>query len=476
MAAGNGGTTGRDFGRHKSKGGNAMSLTLELFDKALAAHVAAENERVGAALRIDITKLAAENTALKSTVAARNATIATLETENAALRAEIERLRNAPTPTDPTPPVDEEPETPIPTPVDVGTIYWDKTRLKRLPRSGESYTLMLNMARGTWQEPIFWGESPSNNAQGDAHAQAGAVAAETLDDEALREKTRAHLRLATTKPSNWLLGKARQLAGYSEAAYLIGFAEPGFWTWVHESLKQAYGAGQRWGSLDTILVTGFSFNSNWGFMSLRSIVVASVGLQKYGTPEQRSDAERWLKLAVLQYKRLVGEHGDYSELPALITAENGWGGSTGPGYGINPEGSTFVTADGVTRDGSGIIQGDWLRTERSGGQDRAAKYYPPNPVSYHYEGLMALTVLAVILDNLGLVPFNAGNNAIRRAWDALNGRSKNTPPMNLPADGDDELGPHILYTKTGIDYGRSLDKMPDKAGYGHGQWYLGEAS
>jgi hypothetical protein len=437
-----------------------MSITLDILDKGITAHVAAE--------------VAKETTALRSTNTAQAALIGTQLTEIAALKAEIARLRDGTG----VPPVEEPPKEPPvdPVPVPLNTLYWDKARLKRLPRSGESFTAALARARGTWQEPIFWGESPSNNAQGDADVQIGAVMAVTLDDAALYDKTRKHLRLATTKLSNWLLGKARQLAGYSEAAYLIGFAERGFWDWVHGSLTQVYKSGQRWGSLDTILRTGFEFNSNWGFMSLRSIVVASVGLKQYGTPEQRADAERWLRLAVLQYKRLIGEPGNYSELPALITAENGWGGSTGPGYGINPEGSTFVDGDGITRDGNGIVQGDWLRTEWEGSEDRDAKHYPPNPVSYFYEGLMALTVLAVILDNLGLVPFNAGNNAIRRAWDALNGRSKNNPPMNLPADGDDELGPHILFAKTGIDYGRTLDKMPDKAGYGWGQWYYGEAS
>jgi cell division protein FtsB len=452
----------------------------KLFEDQAAARVSAATaplKATNAAQTKEITSLKAANTALTAEKAALTTTNATQAATITELRAEIERLKagggtEEPPPDDEEPPDEEEPPVPV---VDVGTIYWDKARLKRLPRSGANYDRALARARGTWQTPIFWGESPSNNAQGDADVQIGAVMAVTLDDAALYEKTRAHLRLATTKPSNWLLGKARQLAGYSEAAYLIGFAEPGFWTWVHESLTQRYGDGQRWGSLDTILVTGFSFNSNWGFMSLRSIVVASVGLKKYGTPAQQADAEKWLRLAVLQYKRLVGEPGDYSELPELITAENGWGGTTGPGYGINPANSTFVTADGVTRDGSGIIQGDWLRTERSDGQDRDAKYYPPNPVTYHYEGLMALTVLAVILDNLKLVPFNAGNNAIRRAWDALNGRSKNSPAMNTPATGDDELGPYILLAKTGIDYGLKANNEPDKAGYGWGPWYWNPA-
>jgi hypothetical protein len=82
-----------------------MSLALELFDKALTEHVAAQLATATATLSAKVTTQAMEIAALKATVAARNATIATLEAENAALRAENERLRNAPTPTDPTPPV-----------------------------------------------------------------------------------------------------------------------------------------------------------------------------------------------------------------------------------------------------------------------------------------------------------------------------------------------------------------------------------
>jgi uncharacterized coiled-coil protein SlyX len=446
-----------------------MSLALELLDNGIAAHAAAEVAKATTTLSAKVTAQAAEITALKATVTARNATIAQLE-------AEIERLRNAPTPTDPTPPVDEEPETPPRDPVDEDASFYRWSRLKRLPRSGESHSLMLKRARGTWQEPIFWGESESNNAQGDADVLSGAIAAETLDDEPLRDKCRAHLRLAATKLSNWLLGQARQLAGYAEAAILIRFGERAFVDWVHSRLTQVYKSGERWGSLDTILVTGFSFNSNWGIMSLRAIIVASVYLKQYGTDAQKADAEKWLRLAVLQYKRFIGEPGDYSELPALITAENGWGGSTGPGYGVNPEGSTFVTADGITRDGSGILQGDWLRTERSGGQDRAARYYPPNPVTYHWEGLTALTVIAAILDNLGLVPFKSGNNAIVRAFKALCGQSNNDPAFNNPPQKDDLIGPHIVYHYTGVDFGRKLDYEPDKAGYCWLTWYLGETS
>jgi hypothetical protein len=438
---------------------------LEIVNDALAAHVA---EAVTEAT----ASLAAENTALKSTITARNATIATLEAENAALRAENERLRNAPTPTDPTPPVDEEPETPR---ADRGYFYrW--SRLRRLPRSGDGYNALSAMANGKWAEPVFWGESASNNSQVDAHVQSGALKAEIDDDESMRGKTRNHLRIATTKPSNWLLGKSRQLPGWIEAAALINFAEPVFVNWAHAAITERYGDGQRWGSLDTILVTGLSFNSNWGIMSLRAITVASLYLKQYGTAEQKADAEKWLRLAVLQYKRFVGEPGDYSELPALITAKNGWGGSTGPGYGVNPEGSTFVDGDGVTRDGSGILQGDWLRTEWDGDEDREAKHYPPNPVTYHYEGLTALTVLAAILDNLELVPFNAGNNAIVRAYKALNGQSNNNPPANIPPSGDDLIGPHIVFAKTGVDFGRKPDTMPDKAGYGWGWYYLGGTS
>jgi hypothetical protein len=374
-----------------------------------------------------------------------------------------------------TPPVEPPVEPPPATREDI--LFYDRNRVRNQPKSGESFVKMVARANGRWEEPVFIGEDPSNNAQGDADVLSGALAAEALDDDPLRAKSRAHLDKLPSKYSTWLLGLSRQLPGYVQAALLLGYAPKALVDWFHKQITYVHGSGQRWGSLDTILITGLSFNSNWGIMSLRAIVAVSVYLLKYGSDAQKADATNWLRLAVLQYKRFVGEPGDYSALPKFITAANGWGGSTGPGYGVNPEGSVFVTLDGVEHDGSGILQGDWLRAKirsglpGAGSEDRDADYYPPQPVTYHWEGLTSLIVLAAILDNLGLVPFNAGNNAIVRAMKALYGQSRNSPAFVNKASGDDVIAPHIVFNKTGIDFGRVLDLEPDKAGFGWLTWY-----
>jgi hypothetical protein len=452
-----------------------MSLALELFDKALAAHVAAENERVGAALRIDITKLAAEITALKATVAARNATIATLEAENAALRAENERLRNAPTPTDPTPPVDEGPETPrAPT----GDIFYRRDRLMTLPTSGASFERLAKRAKGSWQAPVFMGESASNNAQGDADALAGALYAERVDDEAMREKVRAQLRAASKLTSNWLLGLGRQLAGYVEAANLIRFAEPGFVAWVHRMVTLEHGSGQRWGNYKTILATATSLNSNWATQCNRSVLVASMYLKQVGTDAQKADAEKWLKLSVLAHKRDIGIRGDYPELPPLYTAPNGWGGNAPYKAGINPVGTTGVIG-GKERVLDAVRQGDWLRTEIDGKEDRDATQWPPNVTSYMWEGLQGETVSAAILHQHGLCPFDAADNAIVRALHANYGTgamAANEPRFVNPAEGDDKGIPWIVNHFGGSNFPTEIDDEPDKAGYQAMAWYLGETS
>jgi hypothetical protein len=449
---------------------------LDIVNKALTEHIAAEIATVTEPREQFIKKQDAEITALKSTVTARNATIAMLETENAALKAEIERLKDGtgvPPDDDPTPPPDEE-EPPVIVPGDEQAIFYKWSQLKRLPRSGASFDAGLKRARGTWQTPVFIGESASNNAQGDADVQIGAIMAETLDDDPLREKVRAHLRLAATKTSNWLLGLGRQLAGYVEAANLIRFAEPEFVTWVHKMVILKHGSGDRWGGYETILETAHSLNSNWALQCNRSVIAASMYLEQYGTATQKADAARWLRLSVLAYKRFVGEAGDYRELPPFHTAENGWGGSTGLGYGINPEGSVIMIGERRI-DASGILQGDWLRAKGTDGrEDRDAKNYPPNPVTYHWEGLTPLIVTGAILHEHDIVPFSAGNNAIVRAMKALCGKSDNDPAFNNPPSGDDELCPHVVYHYTGIDFGRQLDNEPDKAGYGWLTWYLGE--
>jgi hypothetical protein len=439
-----------------------MSITLDILDKGIAAHVAAE--------------VAKETTALRSTNTAQAALIGTQLTEIAALKAEIARLKDGtgvPPVEEPTPPV-EEPETPrAPT----GDIFYRRDRLMALPTSGASFERLEKRAKGTWQAPVFMGESASNNAQGDADALAGALYAERMNDETMREKVRAQLRAASKLTSNWLLGLGRQLAGYVEAANLIRFAEPEFVAWVHRMVILKHGSGQRWGGYETILETAHSLNSNWATQCNRSVIVSSMYLRQVGTDAQKADAERWLRLSVLAHKRDIGIPGAYPELPPLYTAPNGWGGNAPYKAGINPVGTTGVIG-GKERVLDAVRQGDWLRTKRDsdGREDREATQWPPNVTSYMWEGLQGETVSAAILHQHGLCPFDAADNAIVRALHANYGTgamAANEPRFVNPAAGDDKGIPWIVNHFAGLNFSTEPDDEPDKAGYQAMAWYLG---
>jgi hypothetical protein len=445
-----------------------MSLALELFDKALAAHVAEAVTEATATLSARVTTQAAAIAALQSTVGSRNMTITTLETENAALRAENERLRNAPTPTDPMPPVDEEPETPR---VDLTDILYQRAEIMKRPTTGADWERLAKRALGTWAVPNLG----DNNAQGDADVIAGALYAARMNDDTMRAKVVNQLALANKSPLTRTLELGRGLAGYVIAANLIGYADPAFAKWVHAMVTWKFGAGDRWGSFDTILATDHGFNSNWATQCRRSVIVASMYLRQVGTDAQKADAEKWLRLSVLAHKRDIGAEGDYAELPPLTSSPTGWSGDARPVVGINPAGTTKEIG-GKMRNLDGARPADWLRSKVDGREDREATVWPPNPVTYHWEGLTPQIVTAAILHQHGLCAFDAAENAIVRATKALYGEIPNDPPFVNPAAGDDKCAPWIVNHFAGTRFPTEADDMPDKAGVGWMSWYLGEAN
>lgn len=435
-----------------------------LFETEAAAKVATAS----APLLSQIKTQAAEITALKSTVSARNATIALLETEVKALKAEIERLKAGQPPTE-TPPPDE--EEPTPPRADMTDILYQRERLMKLPTSGAAWERLAARANRTWAAPNLG----DNNAQGDADVVAGALYTVRMNDAAMRAKVVKQLTAAIGSGLTRTLELGRGLAGYVIAANLIGYAEPAFANWVHAMVIWRFGAGDRWGGFDTILATDHGFNSNWATQCRRSVICASMYLKQVGTAAQKADAEKWLKLSVLAHKRDIGVKGDYPELPPLLTSPTGWSGDADPVVGINPTGTTKEIS-GAVRNLDGVRPADWLRSKGPEGEDREAKYWPTNPVTYHWEGLTPQIVTAAILHQHGLVPFDAADNAIVRATKALYGEIPNDPPFVNPAAGDDRCAPWIVNHFAGTKFPTSPDEMPDKAGIGWMDWYLGEAS
>jgi hypothetical protein len=302
---------------------------------------------------------------------------------------------------------------------------------------------------------------------------AGALYAVRTGDADMRAKVVNHLALAIKSPLTRTLELGRGLAGYVIAANLIGYADPAFANWVHAMVTWKFGAGDRWGGFDTILITDHAFNSNWATQCRRSVVAASMYLKQVGTAAQQADADKWLKLSVLAHQRDIGARGNYSELPPLTSSPTGWSGDADPVVGINPTGTT-KSIGGVMRNLDGARPADWLRAKVDGREDRLAEYWPPNPVTYHWEGLGPQVVVGMILHQHNLVPFDAADNALVRGMNALYGRVPNDPPFINPASGDDCSIPWIVNHFAKEDFPTSPDEMPDKAGIGWMDWYLGE--
>lgn len=376
---------------------------------------------------------------------------------------------------DPETPPDGGTGTPPPAPGEY--ILFDPARVMTRPTSGSQWTRMLSQANGSIPAP----DLGDNNAEGDSFAIILALVATRLNSEPLREKLRKHLRAAINSRLTRTLELGRNLFGYCEAASLIGFSERPFIDWVFAMVTREFGSGDRWGNLATILATNLEFNSNWATQCRRSVIAAAMLVMRYGTPAQQTAAANWLKLSVLAHKRDIGVPGSYPELPKLISSPSGWYGDSDPIVGINPPGTTQMI-DGAIRYIGGFRGADALRAKipagrpGAGQEDRAATVWPPQPVTYHWEGLTPQVVTAMILHNHNLVKFNEASNAIVRAMDANYGtgeNAKNNPRFINPPSGDDITSAYITDALAGTNFREGLapDLDPDKGGVAWMDWY-----
>lgn len=376
---------------------------------------------------------------------------------------------------------------PIPDPAPGDYILFSRERIMTRPTSGAQWLKMLAQANGAIPAP----DLGYNNAEGDSFAIILALVATRLNSEPLREKLRAHLRAAInyekrskTNPRGLsrTLELGRNLFGYVEAASIIGFNEPAFVNFVFAMVTREFGEGDRWGSLATILATALEFNSNWATQCRRSVIAASMYLKRYGTAAQQTTAANWLKLAVLAHKRDIGVKGTYPELPPLISAPSGWYGDSDPIVGINPPGTTQVIA-GKKRYIGGFRGADALRAKIPGTdtEDRAATVWPPQPVTYHWEGLTPQVITALILHQHNLCKFNEADNAIVRGMDANYGTGENAQNdprfVNLPT-GDDKTAAYATDYVAGTNFREGIgpDDDPDKGGVAWLDWYLFDAA
>jgi hypothetical protein len=467
-----------------------MSLdVIQIVNNALAAKVAA-------AVTTATAPLAAENTALKSTVAARNATIATLEAEIAAQRAEIERLRNAPTPTDPTPPVDEEPEpeTPIPTPDAKSGIFYSVEELRARPRTGTPYQGVVKMSTGSLNEP----DLSDLDAQGDAQANAMAMHYAVTGDDAIKTKLIAHLRKLPNTDWDRTLEASRGLAGYVAAVDILKQIDPTFddkffRDFLIMALQKDLPGHSNFRS---ILASAFNQLNNWSAMARSTVISASLYLMRYGDAAQKAMAQPWLDKAAKVHRVFLGDLPESALGYKLDIDQTTWYPEWPPKdvVGVLKRGTIIKgfwldTNEPMDIHGSGITPLEALRTQGTSASARIGKpaYYPmPNlDRGYLWEIWNGTIPAAVALHRAGIVAFNAGDYAIQRSMEFLYGRGEaalnkgaDGKTWTYPASGDDLWVPYFVnhYGKPAVKFPELPEGSPGKAGIGHGAWLFGGTS
>jgi hypothetical protein len=409
-----------------------MSLALELFDKALTEHVAAQLATATATLSAKVTTQAMEITALKATVAARNATIATLETENAALRAENERLRNAPTPTDPTPPVIVIP------PTDAKGVIISIPELLETPLDDVHVGYAKDRADAELKPTVL----NDNDTQTDVNGTANIICAILFPDKRDHYFQRAEWQVKGlfTAPTSRGLEYTRSMQAHWQTINLMKHLRPEwddgpYRAWGMEQLtRELSGTHSGYNRYPDLALNLLNNHSN---MALSALVAWCIHNIEWGTPEQIAKAKELLDKSVIRHRVFLGD---------LPRADAGWFIKVDPtGWlpqgangGINPRGSTVrgerPDGTGETIYVSGMEPMEYLRDSRE------IAVYPPDNSGYIWEAKNAYIPVATMLHRQGLVDFNAGDNAIQRAFDAVYWRgevTQNWTRWEFPAEGDD---------------------------------------
>jgi hypothetical protein len=114
---------------------------------------------------------------------------------------------------------------------------------------------------------------------------------------------------------------------------------------------------------------------------------------------------------------------------------------------------------------SGVLHQDWLR----GSYDFR---WLPVISGYMWEGIQGFVSTAVMLHRAGLLSFNAGDDAVVRAFNMLYGvgeAASNSPKFVNPAEGDDIWTVWVVNKYGNQKYPTSPDVSPGK-GMGYGEW------
>lgn len=295
-------------------------------------------------------------------------------------------------------------ETSVPAP---SGIWLSRDEIMALPTNGTAWEQVNTAAHSTWGTA----DLGNNESQHDVKTLAGALVAIRLEDAVMREKVIAALHSATQSRLSRVLELARGLQTYIIVADLLDYHDSDFMAWVAAMVitpLQGHSGGTN------LLETALFSPNNWGDHARASLAAAALYLKR----------QDWQQIVVDAHREFVGED---VLAPHLVYTTTNWHPDSDDRVGINRRGAV-IQGNHV----SGTIPED----ARRGGEFQ----WPPVPTTYEWEALQGIVVCAALLHRAGLVPFNAGDNAVVRAVQFLYGEgeaAQNIPVFQLPASGDD---------------------------------------
>jgi len=299
-------------------------------------------------------------------------------------------------------------------------IWISQAEIMNLPASGAAWDRVRSAADSNWGSACLY----DNNCTHDVNTLAGALVAARTGDSAMRNKTIAGLQAAMGSSLSRALELSRGLQTYIIAADIIGYRTPEFESWV----RQMINANIQGHSGTGLLGTAENAPNNWGGHARASLAAAAVYL---------NDATFTIKV-VNAHKAFIG----LSAPNTMVYQSTNWHADPNNKAGVNRKGAT-IQGKSV----SGVLPEDWRRT--------AEYQWLPAVSGYMWEGMQGYVVAAVILHRAGLVPFNAGDNAVVRAMDMLYGRGEaalNNPVFFNPASSDDTWIPWVVNAYAGTTY------------------------
>lgn len=285
------------------------------------------------------------------------------------------------------------------------SLWISQAELKALPTSGDAWDRVRTAANNLSGNA----DLSDNNSDHDVETLAAAYVAVRTGDAAMRKKAISHIETVYTSGYARVLELSRNIQSYVIAADVLGPTG-----WDSSRFKSFVAAlttkplsGHSGGK--NMLETAQLSSNNWGCHARAAIALIGLYTKK----------STLINAAVEAQRAFVSGAGG-----RLTYSGTNW--HTGsPIAGINGVGTTIA---GHSVDG--VIAED---------QRRTGEYRWPAPKgSYPWEALQGAVVTGVVLHRAGLLPFNAGNNALVRASKWL------TITNGNPAAGDDSWQPWLL--------------------------------